>query len=736
MRLEAMLGTVLAWSCCARATAHAAADDDAALEDMTLEQLLEVTVTTASKVEEKLSEAPATVIIVTGAELERRGYRQLADLFDDLPGMDVVRPYGDTWVLTYWRGYRSDQTEPYLLLVDGVIANSLYTDDVEGPIEALPLSNIDRVEIVFGPASSVYGPSAFMGVVNVITRSDADRDGVSQRLRVTFGSSGERVADGTIFYKRGTVRASLTARFEVGDLDDSTRDLYEYTRDGYYADRRLWGGFVDNPNLGGRFASSHQGVAVDGRVFVDDLELGARYLEFASGYGVQYAGDRVQNQASWKRRQISVHVRHRARYGDHVRASTLVHYRQGGVPNESYYVDGYEDPVAGHVAAFSYWQSRNQGLAVYEDVELDPAPWLKLSAGAKYERKDLQKAYEITGEGAAGTPGGYEPVDTIGADTYVFPDPPAPSDRPENRIATEDLGAYAQGRVRIAAGQLLFLGARVDRNSGYKYAPTVRTGWVGTFGRIGLKALYGQAFKEPSPRVLFGGWTGAGSDPDLRPERGQTLEASATHSLPGLVTAIDAYYVQTTDTIMTGVPARNLGTRDLIGLEYSARTQVALPRALRLEGYASYTRVLLAQEDVLDDATGAYHKERIGDLASNKLQLGASLLRGPASITLRGRYLGDRRTTPSNPVAVVDGFVTIDLSAEVRDVRGTGLGVGVLAQNLGNAHYVHPGINEASAGVTPGTFAADGTYTGSAGYFSSLMPQPGRALFLSVWLER
>src|SRR5262249_20998284 len=156
------------------------------LQDLSLEQLMAVPVTTASNVDEKLADAPAAMIVITRDEMEARGYNQLGDLFDDLPGMDVVRPYGDNWVLSYWRGFRGEVAAPFLLMVDGQPVNSLHYLDVDVPLTSLPLSAIERVEIVQGPASSVYGPNAFMGVINVITVSDVADDGLTEHVRLAI----------------------------------------------------------------------------------------------------------------------------------------------------------------------------------------------------------------------------------------------------------------------------------------------------------------------------------------------------------------------------------------------------------------------------------------------------------------------------------------------------------------------------------------------------------------------
>jgi outer membrane cobalamin receptor len=688
------------------------------LSDLTLEELLDVRVTTASNAPEALAEAPATVILITRREIEERGYKELGDVLDDLPGLDVVRPYGDSWVLSYWRGFRTDQTSPFLLMVDGVVVNSLYTSDVENHIAALPLSNVERIEVVYGPASSVWGAHAFMGVMNVITRSDGVEDGVWQEARFATGSDHERLADVSLFMKRGLLRVSLAMRVESGELDDSTHDGYEFTKSKYYEDRALWGGFVDNPNLAGHFRSRHDATAFDARLYYDRSELTVRYLRFASGYGVQYAADKVQNDAVWARRELSIYGRHSVRLTDWLDSRTMVRYRENGIPNDTYYVDGYVDPDRGRVAAFSYWQARNSSWSIFEDTTLTPLPWLLVTVGMSFEQKDLQKAYEITGEGAPGTPGGYDAVGDIHADTYDYPDPPEARDRPQNRITVEDLGAYAQGRFTLAPGQLAFAGLRIDRNSGYDAAPTVRVGYVGGFGRLGVKALYGQAYEEPSARSLYGGWQGAGSDPRLRPERSQTFEASASYKLPWITQSLDAYGVLNRNTIQLSADAGNLGRRRIFGFDYAVKLELRAPLVSRFEVWGYYSRLLYADED----------GTRIGDLADDKVHLGLTAeVDRHLAISLRGRYIGARPTVATNPVGEVGDYATVDGNIEYRNIDGSGLGIGLAVQNFTDQRYFQPGVNDASAGVTPGE---------SQGYFSSLLPQPGVTFLLSMWLER
>lgn len=76
--------------------------------NMSLEELMNIQIISASNVTEKLSEAPATIIVLTAQDLKDRGYIQFSDFMDDLPGMDVVRTYGDTYFKNYWRTLPAD----------------------------------------------------------------------------------------------------------------------------------------------------------------------------------------------------------------------------------------------------------------------------------------------------------------------------------------------------------------------------------------------------------------------------------------------------------------------------------------------------------------------------------------------------------------------------------------------------------------------------------------------------
>lgn len=694
--------------------AHAQEEKD--LERLSLEELMNVHVVTASNISEKLSEAPATVIVISADDIKRRGYRELSQILDDLPGMDVIRPYGDTYFKNYWRGYRNTVGDPFLVMIDGVVFNHLYfnTADV---LVTFPVSNVERVEIVYGPASSVYGASAFMGVINVITKNDALQNGSHETLMAGAGSNEARLLDGTLLFKSTDVRVRLSARIDEGDIDRAAGERYEYTKNQYYADRRLWGGFVDNPALGGRSSSPRENRGFDLRVFAGELEAAVQYFRLSAGYGYEYAADRAQNHAVWSRPDASAYLRWTRPLGEKMRATTMIRYRSSGVSEDSYFTESY--PGAQQTGAVSYWRSDNTSWSFTHDFDVKVSDALAFRTGFRWERKDLQKAYEVAY-------GPSLPVGQIDA-AYPFPDSPDAAGA-QNRINTENVGAYVQSWYRLSPRHRLNLGIRSDHNSKYGGATTLRMGYVGNLGGFVMKALFGQAFQEPNNRLLYGGWDGSGSDPRLRPERSTTIELSAERTTRAISQLFSVWRVRNRDTFVnTFHSAVNLGEREVTGFDYHLRALLGPVNA-----WMYYSHLLGTKEGKVNPFFATRMGEGgIGDLARNQFHAGVTAtLRPNISGSLRARWIGARDTVDTNPVRRVPSYGTVDAFVRVDEIFKSPLGFSIAIDNLTDRAYFHPGIRDANAGTTPGFFDENGVWQGSAGYFNSLLPQPGRTITL------
>jgi len=162
------------------------------ISELSLEQLMDLPVVTASGKAEERSLAAANVFIVSRDDIERHGYRSLAEMLRLVPGLYLVYDYVgySVGVREVTGGYRGG-TRIVKVMIDGVPIS--FRPDLEaflGP-EFIPVEAIERVEIAKGPLSALYGANAFLATVNVITRSPEEREvQATQRVWHTNGNAG------------------------------------------------------------------------------------------------------------------------------------------------------------------------------------------------------------------------------------------------------------------------------------------------------------------------------------------------------------------------------------------------------------------------------------------------------------------------------------------------------------------------------------------------------------------
>src|SRR6202035_570875 len=144
------------------------------LSELSLEQLMEVHVDTvygASKFEQKITEAPSSVTIISADQIRKYGYRTFADILRSVPGFYVN--YDRNYSYVGVRGFASpgDYNTRVLILVDGHVMNDdVYGGAYIGTDFPIDIDLIERVEIIRGPGSALYGTSALLAVINVVTK--------------------------------------------------------------------------------------------------------------------------------------------------------------------------------------------------------------------------------------------------------------------------------------------------------------------------------------------------------------------------------------------------------------------------------------------------------------------------------------------------------------------------------------------------------------------------------------
>jgi outer membrane receptor for ferrienterochelin and colicins len=174
------------------------------LMDMSLEELMKIEVDSvygASGYKQKVTEAPASVTIITADDIQRYGYRTLADVLRHVPGFYVN--YDRNYSYVGVRGFSrpGDYNSRLLLLVDGHRVNdNLYDEAAIGTDFPVDIDLIDRVEVIRGPNSSLYVASAFLGVINVVTKRVHDAKGLTASGAVaSYGTYTSRVTYGHQF---------------------------------------------------------------------------------------------------------------------------------------------------------------------------------------------------------------------------------------------------------------------------------------------------------------------------------------------------------------------------------------------------------------------------------------------------------------------------------------------------------------------------------------------------------
>jgi iron complex outermembrane receptor protein len=184
------------------------------LFEMPFEELAEqsYTVYGASKYEQKVSEAPANITIITAEEIRKYGHRTLADVLQSVPGLYTT--YDRNYHYIGVRGFRQpgDYDTRILILINGHRINDNVNDSVSsGTTFPLDVDLIEKVEVIRGPGSSLYGGNALLAVINVITKDAKTLKGVEVSGEVaSFDTQKGRVSYGHNFDENHNVLVSAT----------------------------------------------------------------------------------------------------------------------------------------------------------------------------------------------------------------------------------------------------------------------------------------------------------------------------------------------------------------------------------------------------------------------------------------------------------------------------------------------------------------------------------------------
>jgi iron complex outermembrane receptor protein len=141
-----------------------------------LEDLMNIEITSVSKKEAKLFQSAAAVTVITREDIRRSGMTSIPDLLRMVPGLDVAQIDGSKWAVSA-RGFNGRFANKLLVLIDGRSIYSPQTSGVYWEAQDLLLEDIERIEIIRGPGGTMWGANAVNGVISIITKSAAETQG-------------------------------------------------------------------------------------------------------------------------------------------------------------------------------------------------------------------------------------------------------------------------------------------------------------------------------------------------------------------------------------------------------------------------------------------------------------------------------------------------------------------------------------------------------------------------------
>lgn len=679
---------------------------------MKLEDFLKVKVVTASLLQQQPWEAPAKVVVITGEQMRSRGYQDLEAALHDLAGFNFEKGMGTTWSQIYMRGERTNDSDRFLFLWDDLVMNDLNGNNTWLERQ-FPLSAIARVEILYGPASLLYGTNAMSGIVHVITRRPGELDGA--QVTAWTGPYRTRIAEVALGRDWGGLSASFSGRY----LGSEERDL----NDEYWTDRagrkRYYGIQPDTLDLGALAANGNYDPATGAFSVVKNgqrvpfsprfgrpsrlwfmegrVGWGGWTLRAQSWYREEVQEPRYTAQAglreNWNLFSHAVRLEREDRFGEWEALGHLT-WRANGVDPSS------EGESFSRDKAFGVGDTgRPEDLP--RVTRFQPYLYLKLSnqewrVGERLSRRWDQTSL-VVGAEATGSKV-YESYNTRNNDQQPWRYTPQHQERDAALFA--DLQGPLHPTLRAA------LGFRYDHNwvageaGGFGDLFTGRAALMWSLGPGQLlKVLKSQAFQNAVPLKKYSVIPNRPvPSPELRPEKLDAFEvdwewrASETWTLS--LAAYRNEVADKVDLVATGpgtTKYENVGRLKIQGVELELR------RAL---GGGNSCYLNLDAASAKDPATG----RRTGGIAPLQAHFGADLRwRDSVTASLRGHAVAARETanlyaTTPYGLGKVDPYVAFDLALAWRNLL-PGLEVRLNVDNLTNARYYDPGVRAADGAV-------------------------------------
>ena len=718
-------------------------------------------VTSVSKKAENIYETPATIMIVTREEIENRGYNDLIELLKDIPGFDLTMFYGPEYTNVYQRGFRQNNTEKTLLLIDGIEENDLWTNWAYIDRQ-YPLSNVERVEIIYGPASTMYGPNAFSGVINVIMKNSVDAIKPGRSLgvsaKVNYGTYNTATVDLSISGKKRNVSFTVTGRlFHSDEMDISSQRYFDYDPNVYNSvnynklldmsagakqylianklpfsnpyytvsadssqltltplgaetardlDKSAYSQVVNGHQIG--FSNKTNSWLLNGKLKIGNFTVGFQTWKYWRGGLTQFTDTYVagsDNGFSWIPQLTSFFAKYENQISDKVFFSNLTTYRIHAVTDDFTFV------------SLSNYARGNKKL---RDLVNNKTPdWItmymyELSKQLRTEFKviyspvsrfDLVSGLEVRNSTLQGQY--YSSLTDTPEDSAVI----IPSPKGGNEYNVWDLGIYSQGTFQAFRNFKITFGLRYDfnrvrTNDGFGSKVSPRLALVYSPGKFTFKAIYSSGIMNVSNWTKYSVVANRISNPTLKTENIQNVELCAGFRMNKAFHAdVEIYYDfidNVVGTVKVGssglIQNQNIGQFRIMGIQANANYQV--------ESFSAYFNYTFCNPKQIYSETGEVDN-RVGDISSHQFNIGANKkFFNQLNVNLRMNFVGNRPTGQGTTVPLnTDVFpATAILNGAITYSNNKivpGLALQLVCNNILNTTYFHPGTKAADGVTSP-----------------------------------
>ena len=653
------------------------------LASATIEELMKIVVTTASRGPEGIGSAPARVQVVTAAQIERRGYRSVADMLKDLSDfkVDLASDQDYPTELTV-QGTRG--ASRVVLLLDGIRISSPTNDPL--PILAnYPVHSAQQIEIVYGPASALYGADAFSAVVNIISKRVEDAPGLSASASVgQFGLYNQTASYGA---QLGPNVSLMLAGQTLYDRQPDLSKYYPAVFRGLAGQHSgtfdtIFGPMTPSQPIAPDYeaplsAHSFEAVLRAGGL---DVMLFNNHSRVSTTPAVTPDNGAYSADAFIRNNLLVAAASYTRPIGPVTSTSTLTFSRHDLDPQS-----GYRNVFTNMEKSYKY--SYGRMAKGEEQFSWKPTPSMTMTTGGTFERfyaipqgADLNAP--LVSQNEPGTILGSNIVDDL------------------IKLRYTNTAAFGQLQYALTPAVTATFGARADYNTRYGATFNPRLGVVAQpTSRTTLKLLYGSAYLAPSPyqaNVHFGsfystdgGQTYASSywhlaNPDLKPQQKKTIEVDFQQALgPVFRLSASSFYSRFTNLVRDsdvdqsyaglyhGWPVDYIDypINDGRATTYGGTVGVDFLQALgadrRLEAHAALS--------LADGRT--WHNDNsnglpIGAMVPVQFRLGADVDWRRWSVAPRLSIVGPQRliatTTAADARMMLDGYATVDVNVRRR----------------------------------------------------------------------